>query len=272
MNEKAVINGKEYCFIKTITDISTNRIAVLCEDEHGCSFICDTEIWQSNAVIPKSTFNKYATPYQKIELFKSLFIGREDVYAKRFHNMNSGKSGYVPACANEWVRGVCDKKQYKCVDCPNKSFIAVNNRVIFNHLKGDDEHFRDVIGTYVMLPDETTRFLAIDFDEEGWQEDVAAVRSICRHYDIPIAVERSRSGNGAHAWFFFEEPIAAVIARKLGSSILTRAMEKRHEIKLCSYDRIFPNQDTMPKGGFKSRKYHLLIWIVISPYFIFKMN
>lgn len=249
MNDKAVINGKEYRFIKTVTDIATDRIAVLCEDEHGCSFICDTEIWQSNAVIPKSTFNKYSTPDQKIELFKSLFIGREDVYAKRFHNMNSGKSGYVPACANEWVRGVCDKKQYKCVDCPNKSFIAVNNRVIFNHLKGDDEHFRDVIGTYVMLPDETTRFLAIDFDEEGWQEDIAAVRSICRHYDIPIAVERSRSGNGAHAWFFFEEPIAAVIARKLGSSILTRAMEKRHEIKLSSYDRMFPNQDTMPKGG-----------------------
>ncbi len=249
MNEKSVINGKEYRFIKTVKDILTNRIAVLCEDEHGCSFIYDPEIWQSNAVIPHSGFNKYATPDQKIELFKSLFIGREDVYAKRFYNMNSGKSGYAPACANEWVRGICDKKQYKCVDCPNKSFIAVNNRVIFNHLKGDDEHFRDVIGTYVMLPDETTRFLAIDFDEEGWQEDVAAVRSICRHYDIPIAVERSRSGNGAHAWFFFEEPIAAVIARKLGSSILTRAMEKRHEIKLSSYDRMFPNQDTMPKGG-----------------------
>ena len=95
MNEKAVINGKEYQFIKTITDISTNRIAVLCENEHGCSFICDPELWQNNAVIPKATFNKYATPDQKIELFKSLFIGREDVYAKRFYNMNSGKSGYV---------------------------------------------------------------------------------------------------------------------------------------------------------------------------------
>ena len=249
MNEKALINGKEYRFIKTVTDIVTNRIAVLCEDEHSCSFICNPEIWQNNAVIPKSTFNKYATPDQKIELFESLFIGREDVYAKRFYNMNSGKSGYVPACANEWVQGVCDKKHYKCVDCPNKSFISVHNRVIFNHLKGDDEYCRDVIGTYVMLPDETTRFLAIDFDDQSWQEDVAAVRSICHQYDVPIAVERSRSGNGAHAWFFFEEPIAAVTARKLGSVILTKAMEERHEIKLSSYDRMFPNQDTMPKGG-----------------------
>ena len=249
MNEKAVINGKEYRFIKTITDISTNRIAVLCEGEHGCSFICNPDIWQSNAVIPHSEFNKYVTPDQKIELFKSLFIGREDVYAKRFYNMNSGKSGYVPACTNEWVRGVCDKKQYKCVDCPNKGFIAVNNRVIFNHLKGDDAYCRDVIGTYVMLPDETTRFLAIDFDEEGWQEDVTAVRSICHQYDISVAVERSRSGDGAHAWFFFEEPIAAITARKLGSAILTKAMDERHEIKFSSNDRMFPNQDTMPKGG-----------------------
>lgn len=250
MNEKAIINGKEYRFIKTVTDIVTSRIAVLCEDEHGCSFICPVEAWLENAKREEPAFNKYVSPEKKIALFKSLFIGMEDVYAKRFYNQKTGKSGYVPACANEWVQGVCDKKKYKCTDCPNKSFLDVNDRVIYNHLKGDDAFCRDVIGTYVMLPDETTKFLAIDFDEESWKEDVTAVRTVCRQFDIPIAVERSRSGNGAHVWLFFEESVAAATARKLGSAILTKAMEERHEIKLSSYDRMFPNQDTMPKGGF----------------------
>lgn len=250
MTPKAIINGKEYHFIKIVTDIITDRTAVLCEDEHGCPFFCDAEIWQKNANKPKSKFNKYATPDEKIELVKSLFIGRDDVYAKRFFNTKTGKSGYVPACANEWVLGICDKKKYKCNSCQYKSFIAVNNRAIYNHLKGDDEFCRDVIGTYVMLPDETTKFLAIDFDEESWQEDVSAVRIFCWQFDIPIAVERSRSGNGAHIWMFFDEPLPAATARKLGSAILTKAMEERHEIKLSSYDRMFPNQDTMPKGGF----------------------
>lgn len=122
--------------------------------------------------------------------------------------------------------------------------------VIYNHLKGDNEFCRDVVGIYPMLPDETTKFLAIDFDEESWQEDVTAVRKICREHNIPVSVERSRSGNGAHMWFFFEEAVPASTARKFGSGLLTKAMESRHEIKLDSYDRMFPNQDTMPKGGF----------------------
>ena len=250
MNPKTIINGKEYRFIKTVKELTTDRIAVLCEDEHGCSFICNAEMWQGSAEKHKTAFNKYASPNQKIKLFKSLFIGREDVCAKRFFNTKTGKSGYVPACANEWVTGVCDKKKYKCNSCPNKSFTAVNDSVIYYHLKGDDGYCRDVIGTYVMLPDETTKFLAIDFDDESWQEDVSAVRSVCKSFDIPIAVERSRSGNGAHVWLFFSEPLPASTARKFGSAILTKAMEERHEIKLSSYDRMFPNQDTMPKGGF----------------------
>ena len=164
MNITAEINGKTYQYIKAVTDITNGNKAVLCEDEHGCSFICHIEIWRQSAPETSAEFNKYASSDRKIELFRSLFIGREDVYAKRFYNLKTGKSGYVPACANEWEKGVCDKKTYKCTDCPNKSFIAVNNRVIYNHLKGDDEFCRDVIGTYVMLFVSRSIFL--------WQQSV----------------------------------------------------------------------------------------------------
>jgi len=97
---------------------------------------------------------------------------------------------------------------------------------------------------------ETCHFLAIDFDDEGWQKDVSTLRDVCSSFNIPIAVERSRSGNGAHVWFFFEQPILASLARRFGSAMLTYAMSKQHDIPFKSYDRFFPNQDTMPKGGF----------------------
>lgn len=100
-----------------------------------------------------------------------------------------------------------------------------------------------------MRLDETCWFLAVDFDDGEWQKDISALRSVCAEFAIPVAVERSRSGNGGHAWFFFEEPISASLARKFGTSLLTYAMSKRHEITFKSYDRFFPSQDTMPKGG-----------------------
>lgn len=195
-------------------------------------------------------FNKYAPPQEKIGLFKSLFIGRRDVFARRYYNTKTGQSGYVPVCHNEWQYGICDKKQYKCSVCSNAAFAHITDRDIFRHLKGDDGSCRDVMGVYPLMPENMTIFLAIDFDEEHWQEDVRTVRDTCQKYHIPCNVERSRSGNGAHLWIFFEEAVSAKEARKLGSCILTIAMEERHELQFSSYDRMFPNQDTMPKGGF----------------------
>ena len=120
----------------------------------------------------------------------------------------------------------------------------MDEHVIENHLRGNI-----VAGIYPMLPDETCCFLAIDFDEADWQNDINALRTICTEFAIPFAVERSRSGNGGHVWFFFENPLSAALARKFGSALLTFSMNRRHEIHFKSYDRLFPSQDTMPKGG-----------------------
>ena len=187
----------------------------------------------------------------KIALFRALFRGREDVYPRRFESRKTGKSGYQPACANEWVKGLCDKRAVKCAACPKRRFIPVSDGVIRCHLSGHDDAGKSfVMGVYPMLQDETCFFLAADFDKESWQEDTTAFLETCRRLNLSAALERSRSGNGGHIWMFFAEPIPAVLARKLASCILTETMERRPDVGLDSYDRFVPNQDTLPKGGF----------------------
>ena len=181
---------------------------------------------------------------EKIRLFMSLFKGRDDVYAKRWEGKQKGNSGYSPSCLNEWKSGVCAKPKGTCAGCTHKAYAALDEKVIEDHLLG-----KMVAGIYPMRLDETCCFLAVDFDDGEWQKDISALRYVCAEFAIPVAVERSRSGNGGHAWFFFEEPISASLARKFGTSLLTYAMSKRHEITFKSYDRFFPSQDTMPKGG-----------------------
>ncbi len=178
-------------------------------------------------------------------LFRSFFRGREDVFAKRFENRKTGKSGYAPACVNEWVRGICEKPRVKCASCSNRAFTPVSNEVVRDHLAGGH-----VMGIYPMLLDETCWFLAVDLDKAGWQEDARALMETCRRLEVPVLLERSRSGNGAHVWVFFRVPIQAVLARKLGTVLLTETMKERPDLGLDSYDRLFPNQDTLPRGGF----------------------
>ena len=192
-----------------------------------------------------------SSPDVKIALFRSLFRGRDDVYPRRFESRRTGKSGYAPACANEWVRGICEKPRIKCADCPHRRFLPVTDEVIRCHLSGRDETGQSfTAGVYPMLQDETCFFLAADFDKEGWSEDAACFVETCRRMHLPCALERSRSGRGAHVWFFFEEAVPAALARKLGSLLLTETMERRPDVGLYSYDRFFPNQDTLPQGGF----------------------
>jgi superfamily II DNA or RNA helicase/very-short-patch-repair endonuclease len=195
--------------------------------------------------------NNHSPPAAKIELFRSLFRGRDDVYPRRFESRKTGKSGYQPACANEWARGLCDKRAVRCAECPNRRFLPVTDEVVRWHLSGRDNTGRDlVMGVYPMLQDETCFLLAADFDKERWREDAAAFLETCRQKSLPAVLERSRSGNGGHIWLFFDEAIPAGLARKLGSHMLTETMERRPDIGLDSYDRFFPNQDTLPKGGF----------------------
>lgn len=188
---------------------------------------------------------------EKVALFRSLFRGREDVYPRRFVSKKTGLPGYAPVCANEWVRGICEKPRIKCGDCPHRAFLSVTDEVIRRHLSGKDKAGQEFIaGVYPILADETCYFLAMDFDKESWRHDVLAVMETCRILQIPAALERSRSGNGGHVWLFFTDAVPATMARKLGSFILTETMERRPELGLASYDRLFPNQDTLPKGGF----------------------
>ncbi len=195
--------------------------------------------------------DRTSTPQAKIALFRSLFRGRDDVYARRFESRKTGKSGYAPACSNEWVRGVCEKPRIKCAECPNRRFLPVTDDVIRWHLSGyDPQGLPFVAGIYPLLQDETCFLLAVDFDKADWRHDAAAFLETCRRLNIEAALERSRSGRGAHVWFFFDEAIPAVLARRLGSHVLTETMEGRPDVGLDSYDRLFPNQDTMPQGGF----------------------
>ena len=195
--------------------------------------------------------NQHSPAETKIVLFRSLFHGREDVYPRRFESRKTGRAGYSPVCGNEWVQGICEKPRIKCSECPHQRFLPVTDDVIRWHLQGHDDHSRDfVMGVYPMLLDETCFFLAADFDKTTWQDDVAAFLETCRQMNLPAALERSRSGRGGHIWFFFNEPVPATLARKLGAHILTETMERRPDIGLDSYDRFFPNQDTLPPGGF----------------------
>ncbi|POF41275.1 DEAD/DEAH box helicase [Pseudomonas laurylsulfativorans] len=180
----------------------------------------------------------------KVALFRSLFRGRADVYPIRWES-KAGKSGYAPACANEWRPGVCEKPRIKCGDCGNRQLLPLTDDVIFRHLAGDV-----VVGIYPLLPDDTCYFLAVDFDEAEWRDDARAFVQSGHELNVPVALEISRSGNGAHAWIFFDRNVSAYDARRLGAAIISHACDRTRQLALRSYDRLFPNQDYMPKGGF----------------------
>lgn len=218
------------------------------------------QIRESESLFLQAAVSKKSPADEKISLFYYLFKGREDVFARRWESSQSGKVGYQPACRNEWINGICRKPEIKCGACGARDFIPIDEYVIRNHLKGFDpddsrasvSRREFVVGLYPLMPDNTCYFLAADFDKDTWKDDVSGFVETCKEHSISVAVERSRSGKGAHAWIIFSEPIPAVLVRRLGSFLLTETLDKRPEVGFDSYDRLFPSQDFIPEGGFGS--------------------
>ena len=170
---------------------------------------------------------------EKVALVRRLFRGREDVYAVRWENARTGKSGYVPAVAGGWSRH------------GPKAYLPLSDEAIEQHLRGHES-----IGIYPLLVDDSCWFLACDLDRKTWQLDALALLDACGELGVSAALERSRSGAGGHVWVFFAEAVAASAARRLGAVLLREAMSRRAELDLASYDRLFPNQDFLPAKGF----------------------
>lgn len=176
--------------------------------------------------------DKYASPAEKIKLYLSLFKGRQDVYAEKFVHSKTGKPGYAPKKLPYWER--TDEKVYE----------PYTINVVQQHLIGEV-----IAGIFPITLEDTCYFLAIDLDAKNWEKDVRALREVCNDFGKTMCVERSQSGNGAHCWFFFQTEVKASVARKFGSELIRQAMSRRHELDFASFDRMFPNQDTVPKGG-----------------------
>ena len=170
----------------------------------------------------------------KLSLFRSLFGARSDVYAQRWESASTGRSGWSPA-----VRGGWANKRTK------QDYLPLVDEVFGSHLRGET-----TVGIYPLLPGDSCTLLACDFDGGTWVLDALAYLDACHRAEVPAALERSRSGDGAHVWVFFHGPVRAATARSLGTSLLREAMMARAELDLSSYDRFFPSQDFMPKGSF----------------------
>ncbi len=184
------------------------------------------------------------TPGEKIDLFQEVFFGRRDVFALRWES-RTGKAGYSPAHFHDLDQSICRRPKNACLDLGRKHYVPLDDGIVHQHLTG-----RIVVGLYPLLPDDSCRFLAVDFDKSTWLRDANHFRTRCEAENLPCYVERSRSGNGAHVWLFFSEPVAAGDARALGTLLLAHSMIDEYPIAFDSFDRFFPNQDILPKGGF----------------------
>jgi hypothetical protein len=218
--------------------------------------LAELELLRENAAARLSELNRRRTarsaddareddarsPASKVRLFRDLFVGRSNVFAVRWENRARSRSGYAPRCANEWREGVCGKPTVRCGSCSSQAFVALSEGELLAHLQG-----RQVVGIYPLLADDTCRLLAIDLDGASWRSDTQAISATARSLDLEPAIERSRSGNGAHMWFFFADAVSAADARRLGLVLLTRTMAHGAALDVASYDRCFLVRTSFPK-------------------------
>lgn len=244
-----------------------NQRLVALLEKHKIEWRVETGIVDTGRTdVDLDTTGPQLSTQEKIALFQSLFRGRTDLHALQWASSDGKRSGYSPACANEWQRGICEKPRIKCSECSHRQFLPMSSDVIFKHLSG---HL--TAGVYPLHEDNTCFFLAVDFDKSDWRSDVQAFAESCDAYNIPVSLEISRSGDGAHAWIFFTQAIPAREARQLGTLLISHTCAANRQLDLSSYDRFFPNQDTMPKGGFgnlialplqkKSREKHCAVFV-----------
>ena len=266
----AIIGGSEASFVELVSH-ADGRSSIVIYTVDGSRRLYATEVeWRQGATLLAQQIEAQAAERQttgaqglvtskssakdKLSLFRSLFVGRGDMYAHGYRK-RSGGIGYTPACANEWVAGICPKRanpHARCAGCPQRSFIPLSNQALVKHFNGDRRDLKDVVGLYVVQADCTVSLLVADFDGAGWQRESLAYVHAGRSVGVDVALERSRSGDGAHAWVFFDEPLPSSLARDFGSLLITRAMDNGLIRHFDAYDRFYPAQDTIAKGGFGS--------------------
>ena len=169
MSIKALIKGQVYTLLELLPSLDQNENMILCANTSGERYVCTANLWQENLISSENSgmVHGSSSTQEKIEFFLSLFKGREGLYARRYTSVKTGKSGYTPVCKHEWDHELCNKKKYKCPECPNREFISLTSDTVKAHLMGRDPLCRDVVAIYPMLEDNTTWLLAADFDEKN---------------------------------------------------------------------------------------------------------
>lgn len=199
------------------------------------------------------------------DFFMMFCRGRKDVYDLRYTNPKTGKNGYYSQCFNRWDRGchIQKKDGVRCKDCELRAYKPVTLPLIKAHMNGTDPNGNDVVAIYPMLENNLCQLLVFDFDnhakgaeqedyaniDDGWKEEINALRRICKNLNVDAVVERSRSGRGAHLWIFFKEMVPARLARRFGFALLEKGAESVNLKSFKYYDRMIPTQDALPEGG-----------------------